>query len=120
LTKKKMSGWVGVDASGGVFGLYGVESRPTTIIVDGNGKIVSVTEIDSVSAADLQAVAEGKNVAFKPVLEITDASAPSSPDTERALFAVSVSKASPDEKTALVKHAPTETDLLGEDAVSCP
>jgi thiol-disulfide isomerase/thioredoxin len=28
LTKRKMSGWVGVDASGGVFGLYGVESRP--------------------------------------------------------------------------------------------
>src|SRR5579871_2188586 len=45
LTRKKMSGWVGVDASGGVFGLYGVESRPTTIIVDGNGKIVAVTEI---------------------------------------------------------------------------
>jgi thiol-disulfide isomerase/thioredoxin len=118
LTKKKMSGWVGVDASGGVIGLYGVESRPTTIIVDGNGKIVAVTEIDSVSATDLQAVAEGKNVAFKPVLEITEASVPSSPDTERALLAVSVSKASPDAKTALVKHPPTGTDLLGEDADS--
>jgi thiol-disulfide isomerase/thioredoxin len=118
LAKKKMSGWVGVDASGGVFGLYGVESRPTTIIVDENGKIVEVTEIDSVSAADLQAVAEGKNVAFKPVLEITEASVPSSPDTDRALFAVSVSKASPEAKTALVKHPPTGMDLLGEDADS--
>jgi uncharacterized protein (TIGR03435 family) len=116
LTKKKMSGWVGVDASGGVFGLYGVESRPTTIIVDGNGRIVAVTEIDSVSAADLQAVAGGKNVAFKPTMEITEASVPSSPDAERSLFAVSVSKASPDEKTAIAKHPPTGTDLLGEDA----
>ena len=116
LTKKKMSGWVGVDASGGVFGLYGVESRPTTIIADGNGKIVAVTEIDSVSAADLQAVAEGKNVAFKPTMEITEASVPSSPDAERSLFAVSVSKASPDAKTAIAKHPPTGTDLLGEDA----
>jgi thiol-disulfide isomerase/thioredoxin len=118
LAKKKMSGWVGVDASGGVFGLYGFESRPTTIIVDENGKIVEFTEIDSVSAADLQAVAEGKNVAFKPVLEITEASVPSSPDTDRALFAVSVSKASPEAKTALVKHPPTGWDLLGEDADS--
>jgi uncharacterized protein (TIGR03435 family) len=118
LTKKKMSGWVGVDASGGVFGLYGVESRPTTIIVDGNGKIVAVTEIDSVNAADLRAVAEGKNVAFKPVLEITEASVPSSPDADRSLFAVSVSKASPDAKTAIAKHPPTGTDLLGEDADS--
>jgi thiol-disulfide isomerase/thioredoxin len=118
LTKKKMSGWVGVDASGGVFGLYGVESRPTTIIVDGNGKMVAVTEIDSVNAADLRAVAEGKNVAFKPVLEITEASVPSSPDAERSLFAVSVSKASPDAKTAIARHPPTGTDLLGEDADS--
>jgi uncharacterized protein (TIGR03435 family) len=116
LTKKKMSGWVGVDASGGVFGLYGVESRPTTIIVDGNGKIVAVTEIDSVSAADLQAVAEGKNVAFKPTMEITEASVPSSPDAERSLFAVSVSKASPDAKMVLAKHPPTGWDLLGESA----
>jgi uncharacterized protein (TIGR03435 family) len=116
LTKKKMSGWVGIDASGGVFGLYGVESRPTTIIIDGNGKIVAVTEIDSVSPADLHAVAEGKNVAFKPVMEITEASAPSNPDTERSLLAVSVSKASPDAKMVIAKHPPTGTDLLGEDA----
>jgi uncharacterized protein (TIGR03435 family) len=116
LTKKKMSGWVGVDASGGVFGLYGVESRPTTIIVDGNGKIVAVTEIDSVNAVDLQAVAEGKNVAFKPVMEITEASVPSSPDAERSLFGVSVSKASSDAKMAIVKHPPTGWDLLGESA----
>src|SRR5580704_7367685 len=101
LNKKKMSGWVGVDPSGVVFHLYGVESRPTTIIVDGNGKIVAVTEIDSVGAADLQAVSEGKNVAFKPAMEITEASVPSSPDTERSLFAVSVSKAPPDAKTAI-------------------
>lgn len=60
LTRKKMSGWVGVDASGGVFDLYGVKSRPTTFIVDGNGKIVAVTDIDSVSAADLRAVAAGE------------------------------------------------------------
>ena len=118
LNKKKMSGWVGVDPSGSVFHLYGVESRPTTIIVDGNGKIVAVTEIDSVSAADLQAVAEGKNVAFKPTMEITETNVTSSPDAERPLFSVSVSKAPPDAKMALVKHPPTGTDLLGEDADS--
>ncbi len=116
LNKKKMSGWVGVDPSGSVFHLYGVESRPTTIIVDGNGKIVAVTEIDSVSAADLQAVAEGKNVAFKPTMEITETSVPSSPDVERPLFSVSVTKASPDAKMALVKHPPTGWDMLGENA----
>jgi uncharacterized protein (TIGR03435 family) len=116
LNKKKMSGWIGVDPSGGVFGLYGVESRPTTIIVDGNGKIVAVTEIDSLSSADLQAVAEGKKVAFKPAMEITETSVPSSSDAERSLFSMSVTKASPDAKMALVKHPPTGWDMLGESA----
>ena len=118
LTKKKMSGWVGVDASGDVFRLYGVESRPTTIIVDKSGKIVARTAIESVSATDLQAVAAGKNVMFKPAMEVTEETVPSSPDAERPLFAVAVSKASPDAKMRRVNHPPTGTDLLGEDADS--
>lgn len=118
LTRKKMSGWVGVDTSGSVFAWYGIKSRPTTVIVDGSGKIVAVTEIDSVSAADLRAVAAGKSVVFEPAIEITEATGPSRPGTERPLFAVSVSKALPGAKAALVKHPPTGTDFLGEDADS--
>jgi cytochrome oxidase Cu insertion factor (SCO1/SenC/PrrC family) len=37
LAKKKMAGWIGVDTSSGVFTRYGVKSRPSTIVVDGNG-----------------------------------------------------------------------------------
>lgn len=118
LTRKKMSGWVGIDTSGRVFARYGIKSRPTTIIVDGNGKIVAVTEIESVNAADLQAVADGKNVAFKPTSEIAETTVPSRPSAGQSLFAVSVTKASPDAKEALAKHPPTGTDLLGVDADS--
>jgi len=118
LTKKKMTGWVGVDASGRVFVLYGVESRPSTIIVGGNGKIIAVTEIDAVSAADLRAVAAGKSVAFKSAMEITEATAPSSPVAKRPLFSVSITEASPNAKTVMVKHPPTGTDFLGEGADS--
>jgi thiol-disulfide isomerase/thioredoxin len=118
LTKKKMSGWVGIDAPGSVFARYGIKSRPTTVLVNGNGKIVAVTEIDLVSAADLKAVAEGKNVAFKPAPEITETSMSTRPSAERPLFAVSVSKALPDAKRILAKHPPTGTDFLGEDADS--
>src|SRR6201999_4421491 len=50
LTKKKMSGWVGVDTSGGVFHRYEIESRPTTIVIDANGNFVAATEIDSLTA----------------------------------------------------------------------
>ena len=118
LNKKKMSGWVGLDASGAVFHRYGVEARPTTIIIDGNGKIVAVTEIDSLSTADLQALARGKAVAFKPAMEITNASISYRPETVHPLFSVSVSKASADTKMSRVNHPPTGTDLLGEDADS--
>jgi uncharacterized protein (TIGR03435 family) len=117
LTRKKMSGWVGVDTSGSVFAWYGIKSRPTTIIVDGNGKIAAATDIDSVSAADLQAVAEGKSVSFKPTMEITSSGGASSPDAAtHPLFAVSLSKAAADAKVSQVNHPPTGTDFLGNDA----
>jgi len=116
LTKKKMSGWVGIDTSSSVFAWYGIHSRPTTIIVDGNGKIVAVTEIDKVSAADLEAVAEGKDVAFQPASAITVAPEASSPDAAQTLFAISLSKASSDAKSSIVEHPPTGSDFLGNDA----
>jgi thiol-disulfide isomerase/thioredoxin len=121
LTRKKMSGWVGVDAAGKVFAKYGVISRPTTIVIDGNGKVVAVTEIDSVNADDLRAVADSKTVAFKPVSEIAEVTAPSATttaSTEHSLFAVSVTKAPSDAEPSLVKHAPTGSDMLGRDADS--
>jgi len=117
LAAKKMAGWVGIDTSGGVLAWYGIKSWPTTIIVDGNGKIVAVTDIDSVTAADLQAVAEGKTVSFKPTTEIVTSSGASAADSAtRSLFALSLSKAAPDAKYTRVNHPPTGTDLLGEDA----
>jgi thiol-disulfide isomerase/thioredoxin len=117
VAKKRMAGWVGVDTSGGVLAWYGIKSRPTSIIIDGNGKIVAATEIDSVSTADLQAVAEGKSVAFKPTEEIVTSSGASATEAAtQALFAVSVSKAAPDSKESRVNHPPTGTDSVGVDA----
>lgn len=116
LARKKMSGWIGVDETGSVFQRYGITSRPTTVIVDPMGRIAAVTEIDAVTASDLRAVAAGKAVAFKPVMEITTSSEPSTPETSRTLFAVSISKAAPDAAFSIVNHPPTGTDYLGCDA----
>ncbi len=117
LARKQTSGWVATDTSGGVFAWYGITSRPTTVIVDGNGKIAAVTEIDAVSASDLQAVAEGREVAFKPAEEIVTSSGKSIADVAvRSLFAVSVSKAPIDAKLSQINHPPTGTDFLGNDA----
>jgi thiol-disulfide isomerase/thioredoxin len=117
LAKKHMAGWVGTDTSSGVFARYGVKSRPTTIVVDANGRIVAATVLDSLNAADLQSVAEGRNVRFKPAMEITSSSGTSVHGAAtHPLFAVSFSNASPDEKFSTVRHPPTGTDILGADA----
>lgn len=117
LAKKKMSGWVGIDKSGAIFASYGIKFRPTTIIVDGSGRVVAITEPESLNAANLQAVADGKSVRFKPVMEISSSSGASASDAvTHPLFAVSLSKAAPDEKFSTQRHPPTGIDILGADA----
>ena len=71
LTKRKMPGWVGVDTTGSVAAWYGVNSFPTTIIVDGQGRIVAVTNPQFLTTADLQAVADGKTVKFTPMPDMS-------------------------------------------------
>jgi thiol-disulfide isomerase/thioredoxin len=117
LAKKHMAGWVGIDTTGSVFARYGVKSRPTTIVVDTNGRIVAATVLDSLNAADLQAVAAGRSVKFKPAMEITSSSSATVANAAtRPLFAVSFTNAAPDEKFSTVRHPPTGTDILGADA----
>lgn len=67
LTKRKMPGWVGVDTTGSVAASYGVRAFPTTVLVNGQGRIVAVTNPQFLTTADLQAVADGKEVKFKPM-----------------------------------------------------
>jgi uncharacterized protein (TIGR03435 family) len=64
LAKRKMAGWAGIDTTGSVYAWYGIKDRPVTIIVGKNGRIVAVTRLENVEAADLQAVAAGKSVKF--------------------------------------------------------
>jgi len=117
LVKKKIGGWVGVDIRGSVFAQYGVNSRPTTIVVDTRGKVVAATQMDDLNAADLEAVAEGKSAAFKPAMEIVTQNAAVFPSAVvHPLFSVSFSKAAPGSKFSMVKHPPTGTDFLGIDA----
>ena len=57
----KMEGWVGIDAPGAkTFSAFGVESRPTTIVVDRSGHIAEVTRAETLTAKDLMALAAKK------------------------------------------------------------
>ena len=55
--QKKMVSWVGLDTSGSTFKAFGVNSRPSTIVVDKNGRIASVTTADQITRDTLLALA---------------------------------------------------------------
>ena len=43
LTKRRVSGWVGLDPTSSVFHRFGIESRPATVVVDTDGRVAALT-----------------------------------------------------------------------------
>lgn len=65
LKKKPIAGWIGIDTTSGVFMRYGGLSRPTTVVIDADGRVVSTTvHPEDLSRERLMAVAEQKPVDF--------------------------------------------------------
>ena len=60
-----MSGWIGLDSSNKLYGRYGVGVRPTTMIINTNGRIVTTTiHPENLKREQLLALAAGKSVPF--------------------------------------------------------
>ena len=97
LGKRKMAGWAGIDTTHGVFSRYGVITRPTTIIVDGKGRIAGVTYPEWLKATDLEALAAGKEVKFDPLYSAAS-NGESAQSQGKPFFEISLGKAAPDEK----------------------
>jgi thiol-disulfide isomerase/thioredoxin len=97
LAKMKMAGWVGIDTTSRVITRYGGQARPITVIVDGQGRIVTYTIPDNLTAADLLAVADGKSVKFaSPYDEPAPKAAKASPAMVKPFYEISLSKAAID------------------------
>lgn len=63
LKKKPISGWVGIDTSSKVFERYGLNSRPDTVVVGPDGRVVSTTlRPEQLKREQLLALAKGKPV----------------------------------------------------------
>lgn len=92
LTKRQIAGWVGTDPSGAVFKRFGVIERPTTIIVDGRGKIAARTSPEDLNIADLRALAAGTHVKFKPLDQLVINRPPAR--NSKPLYEISLSRAS--------------------------
>lgn len=117
LGKRKMAGWVGLDTTSKVVHQFGVKVLPTTIIVDGKGRIVATTSPENIKAADLLAVAAGKSVNFKPMTELNaePLAGPASPAaTVKPLYEVSLTKAAPNMKlVGAMSAGPGRMDIYG-------
>lgn len=118
LAKRKMVGWVGIDATGRVFTPYGVKFMPTTIIVDSKDRIVAATSPENINGADLLAVAAGKSVKFKPMTEpnAEPLAGPASPAAVvKPLYEVSLTKAAPNHR-GWYSYGPGQMDMYGMSA----
>ncbi len=65
LKKKPIPGWIVIDTSGELFKRFGVYERPTTIVVDPQGRVASTTVLlEHIKSDQLMALADGNSVTF--------------------------------------------------------
>jgi len=64
LTKKSMVAWAGVDTSKRVFDNFGVEDRPTTIVIDTQGRVAAVLRPEALKGEQLVSLARGAPTVF--------------------------------------------------------
>ncbi|MGA2850434.1 MAG: redoxin family protein [Terracidiphilus sp.] len=60
IRRRKMASWIALDPSKATFKSYGVTERPATIVVDGSGRIESVTTPEHLTADSLTSLAGAK------------------------------------------------------------
>jgi thiol-disulfide isomerase/thioredoxin len=119
LAKKPITGWVGlVDGKSKLFETYGAQLRPTTVIIDTEGRVAATLSADLIGKDQLAALAAGKPVVFPEDKEaavrdrilkqartaIADSSA--SPETKSVhpIFEISISPGDPDGQPSIMMH----------------
>jgi uncharacterized protein (TIGR03435 family) len=112
LTKRKISGWIGIDTTGEVFKRFGVGPRPTTIIVDPRGRIAGVTHPENLKAADLMAVLRGKNVKFQALEEMLPSRDERATEV-KPLYEISLRKAVRDGRPGSMSSGAGQMDMYG-------
>ncbi|HEV2664661.1 MAG TPA: redoxin family protein [Blastocatellia bacterium] len=72
LKQKPIHGWVGIDPGAVVFKAYGVGGRPHTVLVDQNGKVAAITEARNITAATLNDLLAGKQIALPLKIDVLE------------------------------------------------
>ena len=116
LGKRKMSGWIGIDTTGGIFTKYGAKERPLTVVVDANGRIATKTHPEFLNAADLLAIAAGKPLAMPTLPDIfaeAEGDTKSSQPAAKPPFEFSLNKAATDEQERRMFSSTGDMDAHG-------
>lgn len=59
LTKRPISGWIGIDSTGATYRRYNVEGRPQTALIDGKGVLRGMWTPDSIDEATIEKLIAG-------------------------------------------------------------
>jgi uncharacterized protein (TIGR03435 family) len=131
LKKHPISGLIGLDTTGKVYERFGVEARPTTMVIDPAGKVVSTTvHPEELKAEQLVALADGKPVTLggeadakvqaaldEAIKKGFAAEVGATADSAKALFSITLSPGEPAKDgqaamTRMVSQGPGEKDIL--------
>ncbi len=121
LKKRKIAGWVGIDTTGEVFRRFGIGPRPTTVIVNANGKVMAATHPESLTVAALTDLAEGKDVKFSPIEQAYPAGPAQANAARPPLYQISLTMAVADGKLPSMSTGSGSMDLYNwsaEDLIS--
>lgn len=88
-----LSGWVGVDA-GAAFRAFSVRSRPHTVVIDREGRIVARTFLDALDDAAMEALLAGKESRLQDLGTDDELRSPGAEDPMAFRFAVTPSSES--------------------------
>jgi thiol-disulfide isomerase/thioredoxin len=129
--KKHMAGWVGLDTSGKIFADYGVEVRPTTIVIDTQGRIAAITSPQVLKQEQLVSLASGAPTVFptdesaaarEQLLKEAKASA-SSPDaksTAKPLFEISLRPGDAAQRPSMSMESSSDGSFISYDMKNTP
>jgi thiol-disulfide isomerase/thioredoxin len=71
LRRKPIKGWIGIDTSSKIFDQYGAMERPTTIVIDPQGRVISNSvHPHQLSAAQLLQIADNRAHSVSPVANL--------------------------------------------------
>lgn len=115
LAKRKMAGWIGIDKDGETFRRYGIHQRPTTIIVDGAGRIAIVTKPEILTKEKVLRVIYSQGT-VAPTNKTPSSSVQSDSSTNGLILGVSLAKSKPSTEYSMSHARDGRMQMVGATA----